>query len=290
MCLILFAFQTHPDYRLVVAANRDESYKRPTAPAGFWEDAPHVLGGRDLLHGGTWLGVTRDGRFAAVSNYREGPAPPTTGPSRGSLTADFLRGNEPPRAYLERVAAAGALYPGFNLIIGDQRELYYFSNRAGGLQRLTPGVYGLSNAELDSPWPKVEVGKRLLGAQARAGAEPQVESLLAGLTDRRTPSDERLPDTGVGLQRERQLASIFIRGESYGTRSSTVVLITRQGLVRFVERNYDPKTLAPTTIRHQFALSPASAGTPEPVDGSDGSSGEPSVDLQRLPGDKGGLI
>jgi len=264
MCLILFAYRMHPSYRMIVAANRDESYTRPTAPAGFWTDAPAVLAGRDLLHGGTWLGFTRSGRFAAVSNYRETSAALSRGPSRGHLVANYLLGDESPTTYLKRVAAEGARYPGFNLIAGDSDALYYFSNRAAGIQRLGPGLHGVSNALLDTPWPKVESGKALLREQTQAHREPQVDALLAGLTDRRLPADSRLPDTGVGLERERELAPLFIRGREYGTRSSTVLLVDYAGGVRFVECSYDPQNLSATTIRHAFhTLRPAAGKVPK---------------------------
>lgn len=261
MCLILFAYRTHPSYRMIVAANRDESYARPTEPAGFWADAPEVLAGRDLLHGGTWLGITRDGRFAAVSNYREGPGAQSRGPSRGRLVADYLLGNAEPAAYLGRIAAEQTRYPGFNLIAGDSGALYYFSNRSTDMRRLEPGLYGLSNALLDTPWPKVEAGKTLLLKQIQPRREPQVEALLAGLTDSRVPADAQLPDTGVGLEHERTLAPLFIRGTDYGTRSSTVLLVDYAGGVQFVERSYDPGTLAATTVRHAFHSIGAGART-----------------------------
>lgn len=260
MCLILFAYRTHPAYRMIVAANRDESYARPTAPAGFWPQAPDVLAGRDLRHGGTWLGVTRGGRFAAVSNYREGPAAPSSGPSRGRLVADYLLGDAAPAPYLERIAAGGPRYAGFNLIAGDSDALCYFSNRSAGVRRLEPGLYGVSNALLDTPWPKVESGKTLLREYTKPHCEPNVEALLAGLTDRRVPPDGQLPDTGVGLARERELAPMFIRGPDYGTRSSTVLLVDYAGRVQLVERSYDPQTLAAATIHRRFDTAPRGPG------------------------------
>lgn len=224
MCLITLAWQAHPDYPLIVAANRDEFYRRASAPARFWEDAPSVLAGRDLAAGGTWVGVTRSGRFAALTNVRQ-PGAAAGERSRGLLVSAYLRGSDDPMAYAQAVAAEGGLYSGFNLLLGTPEELIVVSNRGASPQRLQAGVHGLSNHQLDTPWPKVEKAKRSLQATL---SSPTQEALLAMLTDHEVAADETLPDTGVGLAMERMLSPLFIRSPLYGTRASTVLMLGRQ--------------------------------------------------------------
>src|SRR5258706_6908216 len=167
MCLILFAWQAHPDYPLVVAANRDEWRDRPTAPAAWWDDAPDILAGRDLEAGGTWLGVTRAGRFAAITNFRDPSDRKSTAPSRGQLVADFLRGDDAPRDYLAALAAKAARYNGFNLLLADDKSMCYFGSREGEIIDVAPGIHGLSNHLLDEPWPKVKMESRLWARRLR---------------------------------------------------------------------------------------------------------------------------
>ena len=238
MCLILLALDSHPDYSLIVAANRDEFYDRPTAPAAFWSDAPSILAGRDLQAGGTWLGIDRRGRFAAVTNYRQGQREPAAPRSRGHLVRDFLTSSIDAEEYMRGVERDADSYNGFNLLAGDSRRLCYFSNREGRTRQLSPGVYGLSNHLLDTAWPKVVSGKTALEALVR-NAEPElIEALLALLFDRTRPSDDLLPRTGVGEEWERLLSSAFIASNAYGTRSSTIVLVARNARVTFVERTF----------------------------------------------------
>jgi uncharacterized protein with NRDE domain len=253
MCLILLAHEAHPRYRLVVAANRDEAYARPTVPAAWWADAPGVLAGRDLLGGGTLLGVTRGGRFAAVTNFRESAPPPPDAPSRGHLVGGFLRGAEAPDAYLRALAARAGEYAGFNLLVGDGGELRYFGNRGGEARAVDPGIHGLSNALLDTPWHKVDRGRDgLAAALLRDQVDP--EALFRVLWDAEPAPDEHLPDTGVGLERERVLSSPFIRSPEYGTRASTVLLVGRDGRVRFVERTVTPGVDGWTESAHEFRV------------------------------------
>lgn len=240
MCLILLAHRMHPTYHLVVAANRDELYARPTAPAAFWNDAPHLLAGRDLRGGGTWMGITRDGRFAALTNVRELPLPGPDAPSRGHLVSGFLRGGEPPQTYLRALAPRAADYPGFNLLVGSGGELWHLSNRGGGARPLASGVYGVSNALLDTPWPKVERGKALLRDVLADGGEVDPEALFRILSLSEPFPDALLPDTGVGAERERALSPLFIASPDCGTRASTVLLVRRDGRARFVERTVAP--------------------------------------------------
>ena len=238
MCSIFLAYKAHPKYRLILAANRDEFYKRPTAGAAFWQDAPEILAGRDLVYQGTWLGVTKSGRFSAVTNYRA-PNASTGNLSRGNLVSDFLRTAETPKDYLQKIRENAPNYSDFNLLVGEfDSEIGYFSNRgAGDVKILESGVYGLSNHLLDTPWRKVARGKAAL-ANLIEKENFAVESLFEILMDTTKAADEDLPDTRIGLELERVLSSIFIETPVYGTRCSTVLLIETSGKVSFAERTY----------------------------------------------------
>lgn len=252
MCLILLSYDEHADYALVVAANRDEFYGRPTAPAAFWDDAPHVLAGRDLEAGGTWMGMTRSGRWAAVTNYRDRGAHKEAAPSRGRLVADYLQQGTAPAAYLNQLVPEADRYNGFNLLVGTPGDLGYYSNRDGAVRMLTPGLYGLSNHLLDTGWPKVERGRKQLRRLLEAG-DVTADRLLDLLHDTTAPADEKLPDTGIGVAGERLLSPMFIESERYGTRSSTVLIVDRAGHVTFAERTYD-REAAPETRRFAFDI------------------------------------
>lgn len=237
MCSIFLAYESHPLYRLIIAANRDEFYDRPTAQAGFWEDAPTVLAGRDLKIGGTWLGVTKTGRLAAVTNYRD-PSGPVGDLSRGLLVSDYLRAEaEKPEEYLRRIERQASRYSGFNLFLGDEKSLWFFSNRELKARQLDAGVYGLSNHLLDTSWPKVVSGKKALSELVQS-EELSIESVFAFLADQAKADDSLLPDTGIGIEKERLLSPIFIVTPIYGTRSSTVVLFERNGKVSFTEKTF----------------------------------------------------
>ena len=238
MCLVLLALGYHPEYPLVLAANRDEFYDRPTAPAQLWATNPSILGGRDLKAGGTWLGVDRRGRLAAVTNYRQGERESPAPRSRGLLVSDFLTGDTDRLEYMERVQRDAGLYNGFNLIAGDASSICYYSNCEGRIQRLGPGVYGLSNHLLDTPWPKVTATKSAFGAVLNGGSAQLTEDLFGLLSNRDRARDEQLPSTGVGPEWERLLSSAFIASDQYGTRSSTIVLVGREGRIVFVERSF----------------------------------------------------
>ena len=234
MCLILIAWKTHPDYPLVVAANRDEFYSRPSALAASWKEAPHVFGGRDLEAGGTWLGITSTKRFAAVTNFRD-PAQALGSRSRGKLTEDFLLSTETPENYVNTID--GALFSGFNLFAGDTKNLYYTSNRGGQTKKLPPGIYGISNHLLDTPWPKLSLAKeRFIEALNTIPEEAPFFTLLADST---TAPDEQLPSTGVALDWERKLSAVFIHSPGYGTRASTLLLCGSNGSATFIERSFD---------------------------------------------------
>jgi uncharacterized protein with NRDE domain len=257
MCLILAALHAHPDHALVIAANRDEFYDRPTAPAAFWPDHPRILGGRDLRAGGTWLAIDRTGRFAAVTNYRQGEREAAAPRSRGHLVSDYLSSGMDGGTHVAGVEREADRYNGFNLIAGDARELHWFSNREGRRRRLGPGIYGLSNHLLDTPWPKVTAGKGALSAALGGSGGDLVSGLFALLSDRTKVGDDSLPRTGIGLAWERLLSSAFIASAEYGTRSSTVVLVGRDGAVTFVERTFGPNGDPAGEVRHAFRLEPA---------------------------------
>ena len=241
MCIILFALETHPRYRLILASNRDEFFDRPTAPAGFWEEAPDILAGRDLRGGGTWLGITRSGRFSALTNYRDPASVRKGAPSRGGLLSRFLRGTASPARFLEDLIAKDPGYNGFNLLLGDNRDLYWYSNRAERPVRLEPGIHALSNALLDTPWPKAVRGKKAFEEALQADTGPSTEDLFRLLADRTPPPDKALPRTGVPLERERFLSPVFIAGADYGTRASTVLFVDRNDRVTFTERTFGPQ-------------------------------------------------
>ncbi|RWU23487.1 hypothetical protein DM813_10030 [Pseudomonas alkylphenolica] len=236
MCLIVFAWRPGHAQPLIVAANRDEFYARPSRMLGTWDDAPGVVAGRDLEAGGTWLGVGPGGRFAALTNIRD-PQQPQGPRSRGELVAAFLRGELGVEAYLDQVASRSQQYSGFNLLVGDGHTLGYLNARDARVQLLGEGVYGLSNAGLDTPWPKLLKARSVLSQHLD---DPQPEPLLALLGDNQQAADSELPETGVGLGTERLLSSVFIASQNYGTRASTVLIVEADGRRRLVERSFGP--------------------------------------------------
>ena len=238
MCLILLAWRMHPDYPLVVAANRDEFFARPTESAGFWKDHPAVLAGRDLEAGGTWMGVTRSGRFAALTNFRSPLHHQAGRPSRGQLVADFLTGNQQPERYLQETAEFGRTCNGYNLLVGDGQSLYCASNVSGEVHALEPGVYGLSNHLLDTPWPKVGAGRTAL--EHALGTLPGQQPLFDLLANDTIHPDHQLPATGVSLDWERLLSAAFIRSVDYGTRTSTVLCYREDGMISYEEQTWLP--------------------------------------------------
>ncbi len=252
MCLILLAHGAHPDYPLVIAANRDEYYERPTAMAEFWHDHPHILGGRDLECMGTWLGVTRSGRFAALTNFRDPRERKTDAPTRGRLVSGFLASAREPREYLEEVATLAPRYNGFSLLAGDIDGVFYFCSRSGAVQQVPPGIHGLSNHLLDTPWPKVARGKERL--QAALADTPSTEALLDLLHDREPAVENALPDTGIGVEMERVLSPALIVSAQYGTRASTAVLFGGDGSVSFTERTILPGGDIGATVSLRFNL------------------------------------
>ncbi len=253
MCLILLAYKTHPKYKLVIAANRDEFYARETAPAGFWDDHPDVLAGRDLEGGGTWFGINRSGKVSLLTNYRDLSNIKPNAPTRGKLVLDYLIAEPEVSSYLDIIDNLAELYNGFNMIIGSVDDLWYYSNVERKKYMLGSGVYGLSNRLLNSSWPKVEKGKEKITAVLKKDTlEP--EALFESLYDDLKAKDEALPDTGVGIEKERMLSPMFIKSPDYGTRCSTVLLVDQQNQALFSERTYNTTTFDYTTRTFTFAV------------------------------------
>ncbi len=255
MCLVFLAYDVHPRYRLIFAANRDEFYARPTLPLQYWADHPEILAGRDLEGMGTWLGMTTTGRFAALTNYRDPKSVKNDAPSRGHLVADFLGTNLSPADYLRKLGTRAEAFNGFNLLVGDRKNLYYGSNRGDRSRRLLPGLYGLSNHLLNTPWPKVRSGLNQLKDLITKENTQLVDRLEEILQNRDVPPDDMLPDTGVGVEWERLLAPIFISSLTYGTRCSSIITIGRDGAVFFKEIIWDRKAHIPTAEdSHEFSF------------------------------------
>jgi uncharacterized protein with NRDE domain len=254
MCLILLAFDAHPAYRLILAANRDEYFSRPADPAAFRDDAPGILAGRDLKGGGTWLGVTRSGRIAALTNYRDPRSEKQCAPSRGLLVSGFLTGSMSIDKYLAALEREGAAYNGFSLIFGDPGRLCFFSNRSVRPQFIEPGIHGLSNHLLDTPWPKVTRGREALERFVAEGKTIRPEALFAILADRIIAPDPLLPETGVGIELERLLSPLFTSTPTYGTRSSTVILIDRDGETTFTEKTYNGQPEEAEIVTFRFKM------------------------------------
>lgn len=238
MCLINFHFQDHPQYKLIVAANRDEFYARPTAQAHFWEDKPYMLAGRDMVQFGTWLGVTKQGRFAALTNFRSAEQVNKDKVSRGQIVNHYLEGNMQPQAFLQSLQEKQDHYEGFNVIVGSPEELYYFSNRQSNVIEIVAGTHGLSNHLLNTPWPKVIKGKKNLREYVKNTKHVQVDALFNILSDTEQ-AHNNLPDTGIEVELEKKLSPLFIEMPNYGTRSSSVLLIDKTDKLTFVERTYE---------------------------------------------------
>lgn len=258
MCLIVFAWRAHPEYRLVLGANRDEFHARPAAPLGWWTDEPDLLGGRDLEAGGTWLALARSGRFATVTNYREDLRPHPGLRSRGELVTRFLTDTDTALAYANELD--GDAYAGFSVLAGRldgaREELVYVSNRGDAPRAVAAGVYGLSNASLDTPWPKVLRSKARLESVLAEGVG--VDRILALLADREPGSGEDIADAIADDLPEptvRAIAAPFVVTPEYGTRCSSVLLVRQNGAVVVHERRFDPAGAAMGDTRIEFRIS-----------------------------------
>lgn len=249
MCLITFALRTNPNYPLIVAANRDEFFERPAAPAHYWEDTNSVFAGRDLSAGGTWLGVNQQGLFTALTNYREIVDSETTPQykSRGDITSNFLNNQVTPNepniidSYFAQLRLSDQQYNGYNLLAGNPQQLGYYSNRGVSFHALKEGVYGLSNGLLDTPWPKtVSCRNAMQQAIGSSNQDTIIADLFDALADTQPAPEHLLPDTGIGKEWESLLSSRFIIGDTYGTRTSTIVLFQKHGGIIFCEKNFGP--------------------------------------------------
>jgi uncharacterized protein with NRDE domain len=241
MCLNLFALNEHPEYSLILAANRDEYFHRPTLYAHPWEDDPAILAGRDQTAGGAWLGITRQGRFAAVTNFRDSGHLHSDALSRGMLTADFLTGNESPPEYIEKIRDLNRIYNGYNLLISETPDIMvHYSNITDKMTVIHSGYHGLSNHLLDTPWPKVKKGVTAIKDIVNS-SRIDAGKILEIMRDREPAPYDQLPETGVGPELEQQLSPVFINLPGYGTRCTTILLIDKNGFVTFEEYTYDEK-------------------------------------------------
>ncbi|WP_077603396.1 NRDE family protein [Oceanobacillus sojae] len=253
MCLITFAYHAHPKYKLILLSNRDEFYNRPTLPAGFWKDKPDILGGRDLLQLGTWLAVSKQGKFAAVTNYRDPALPEVKTFSRGELPVDFLLQNIDGKTFLDQLSKNRHNYSGYNILFGDKDTLYHYNNVYNQSSEIKAGVYGLSNDTLNTPWPKVERSKWDLANYIQSHTVVHTEDLLDSLQNRAQADDKFLPRTGIRTDLEKALSSIFIETPDYGTRASTILLIDHRNHVTFIEKTYDKEDIFQ---QYEFLIQP----------------------------------
>jgi uncharacterized protein with NRDE domain len=236
MCLLLLAYQYHPNYKIILAANRDEFYKRPALPLHNWKDHPELFAGKDLEGKGTWLGITKTGKLAVITNYRNMGSIKKDAPTRGKLVTDFLLNKIAAERYSDILIKTGNIYNGYNLIYGEIDNLYYFSNLKDKASKLSPGIYGLSNHLLDTPWPKVVKSKREF-SKILEEETPSKYELFEILLDNEIFADEELPDTGLPRDLEKMVSPIFTSTDEYGTRSSSVILIDQDNNVLFMEKS-----------------------------------------------------
>ncbi len=252
MCLIFLSINNQPKYKLIIAANRDEFYSRKTAPVDHWQDRPEIIGGRDLEAKGTWMAMSKSGKIGMVTNYRDLKNINPKAPTRGQLVSEFLMNGDQTEEYLKEVHLKADQYNGFNLLLGKLDQLYYYSNYQSKILKLQPGHYGLSNALLDTPWPKVKRGKEKFASVIEQ--EVDVNNLFEMLRDESIAPDDQLPDTGLELERERALSAMFIKTPNYGSRCSTVVLVDQNNAVNYVERVYDLETFEFSQQAFQFEI------------------------------------
>jgi len=252
MCILFISVRQHPDYPLIIAANRDEFHQRPTQAAEFWPGSPELLAGKDLKAGGSWMGVNKQGRIAALTNIRDPQNFVADKKSRGALVTDFLNTNVSPQSYEQQLAQTAELYNGYNLLFGDIKALQVFNSASKRCQTLEQGTWGLSNAALNSPWPKVSLGMQQLEDYCRQTPSPNSEDLFHLLQNQQKAAEENLPDTGVSRELEKQLSSIFIQGEEYGTRSSSILTLDSKNRLTWYDRVYDPQ--GQTTRQKNFTI------------------------------------
>ncbi|MFY0683355.1 MAG: NRDE family protein [Balneola sp.] len=243
MCLIVFSYKTHPKYKLIVAANRDEFYKRPTRSAQFWNDEGHsqILAGKDLQANGTWMGVSKSGKWGALTNYRDPSNINENAPTRGTLVLDFLKEDDSLNGYLQKLQGSAQDYNGFNLLAGDTEKLYHYSNETQNITELNPGIHGVSNALLNTSWPKLDYAKTAL-QEVTSNQDFKKEDLFRILKNSGKAPDDQLPSTGITRELEKAISSVFIKTDNYGTLCSTLLMVDYDGQASFTERRYDSAT------------------------------------------------
>ncbi len=243
MCLITFSYKTHPRYKLIVAANRDEFYERPTRKAQFWtnEQLPDILAGKDMKANGTWMGISKKGKWGALTNYRDPSNIKENAPTRGNLVLDFLKSEMDENSYLENVQKKAQDYNGFNLLIGSYDSLYHFSNETNAITEIEPGIHGVSNALLDTNWPKLDHAKKEL-ERITSKEKFNKEEAFEILKNPVKAPDEQLPSTGIPYEWEKAVSSIFIKTDNYGTLCSTLLFVDYEGNAEFTERRYNSST------------------------------------------------
>jgi len=254
MCLIVFSYKNHSKYPFIFAGNRDEFYSRPTRTAHFWDTKPQILAGKDLKAGGTWLGISKTGEFAALTNYRDLNHPRNREKSRGELIPYILTTSEPEKQAVKNIISNGDQYDGFNMIAGNTDKLFYLSNIRESYEPIKPGVYGLSNAFLDTPWPKTEQSKKDF-SNAILGNNPDEEAIFRFLKNPKTYPSDQLPNTGLTPEMEKAISPVFIETDKYGTRCSTLLMIDNNGQVTFIERTFPvDEQNSETEKRFQFKI------------------------------------
>ncbi len=253
MCLLLLSYKTNPNYKLVIAANRDEFYDRPTALLHNWENHSELFAGKDLKEQGTWLGITKKGKIAAITNYRDMTKIKSNAPTRGKIVTDFLLNKILPEEYSITLIETSDIYNGYNLIYGHIDNLFYFSNISKRPVKLSAGIFGLSNHFLDSPWPKVVKSKKLF-SKILQEPNPSKNKLFELLKDNEIYPDETLPETGLGIELERMVSPIFTATEKYGTRSSSVIFVDFENNVDFTEKSYNSKSKEWITSSFSFKV------------------------------------
>lgn len=254
MCILFIAVDQHPDYPLIIAANRDEFHARLTQQSHFWESQSQMLAGKDLQAGGTWLGVSTNGNIAALTNIRAPSKDRFDAMTRGELVVNALNFQGPWSLHTQTLEKTANDYNGFNLVYGQWQELYVFNSHSKKYQALTKGVYGLSNAQLNTPWPKTQQGTHALKELCQSEQPIVTERLFAILSDPTQAIDDDLPDTGIAKPWEKMLSSIFIKSPDYGTRCSTVITIDRHCNLNWEERSYDPAGHVTDTQTHSFVV------------------------------------
>lgn len=254
MCLIVFSVNEHPNYKLVMSANRDEFLERPTEHAHYWKEHQEILAGKDLRNGGTWLGINKNGNLAALTNYRDPKKINPQAPSRGNITKNFLLNHTEPTAYTNLLEKQGATFNGYNLLLRYASKMYHYSNVSKTLTELSKGTFGLSNALLNTSWPKVEEAKARL-AQALSNDLIDLQQLTDMMQLHHIPEDDKLPSTGVPLEVERLLSPMYIKMKGYGTRCTTALTIDHENVLKFQETNYNEHFEVTDVKKFEFEVS-----------------------------------